>query len=131
MFLTDGDLDQIGERIQEAMTESWNKLEYLYATLLTGVKERIAELKILAWKVRQPVQAEENLGEERPIEPTLAAQISLISARALQFDSAKVQQQAKGWRYANMNIVVVPLQILPKLHLKIIDEMKLLEQHTS
>lgn len=47
-------------------------LEDSYDALLTGVEERIAELKILAEIVKQRVQLVENIGEERPIEPTLA-----------------------------------------------------------
>lgn len=56
MVLTDGALDQIGVRIQEAMTESWNKVEDLYDTLLTAIKDHITKLNILAQTVRQPVQ---------------------------------------------------------------------------
>jgi len=95
VVLADGDLDQITDRIQEATTKSWNKLEDRYDTLLTGVKEHIAELKILAQTVRQLVQEEEKLGEERSVEPTLVVQIALIPIGALHFDSAKVQKQAK------------------------------------
>ena len=41
MVLTNGDLDQIGFRIQEAAMESWNNLEDRYGALLIGVEERI------------------------------------------------------------------------------------------
>lgn len=72
VVLNDVDLGQIGDTIQEETMESCNTLEDLYATLLTSVEEFIAELKILAQMVRQPVHAEENLQDERLIEPTLA-----------------------------------------------------------
>ena len=48
IFVTEGDLDKIRDKIQEVMEESWNKLEDCYDTLLIGVKECIAELNILA-----------------------------------------------------------------------------------
>lgn len=131
LILTNGDLDHIGDKIQEAMTKSWNNLEDHYTSLLTSVIECIEKLKTLAQTVRQPVQVEEKLGEERQVEPTLAVQITQIPAGALQFDSTEVQQQANKWRYMNMNIAVVPLQRLHKLHQEIIDEMKQCKHLTS
>lgn len=77
------------------------------------------------------MQAKDELGEERPVEPTLLMQISLIPSGALQFDSVEVQRQAKEWRYVDMNITVVPIHRLHKLYLEIIDELKLHEKHTS
>lgn len=126
VVLTDEEFDQIGDIIKEEMKKYQNKLQDRYDILLTGVKEHILDLNILAKIVRQPIEV-----EEKRIDPTLAVQIAPIPFGALQFDSVEVQQQAKEWRYVNMKIATMPLQRLHELHLKIIDEMKLCEKHTS
>lgn len=62
-ILTDGDLDQIREIIQETMIESWNKLQGRYDVILSGVKDHNVELKIFAQIAKHPVQAKERLRE--------------------------------------------------------------------
>lgn len=62
MVLTNGGLEQIGDRIQEVTAESWNKWEDIYSALLTSVQEHIAELKIFAQTIRQPMQVVERIG---------------------------------------------------------------------
>jgi len=46
MVLTKGDLDQIGDKVQEITMESWNRVEDCYGELITGVEEITVELKI-------------------------------------------------------------------------------------
>lgn len=92
MVLTEGDLGQIGDSIQEETTESWNKVEDCYDALMTSVIKRIAKLKILAQTVRQPTQIEERVRVERQIEPMFAARLAQIHVGALHLDSIEIQQ---------------------------------------
>lgn len=58
LVLIDGDLEYIGEKIQDATVESWNNKEDRYTTVLRGFTVHIAKLKTLPQTVRDPVQAE-------------------------------------------------------------------------
>ncbi len=57
--------------------------------------------------------------------------LAQIPVGALQFDFTELQQQEKEWKHVNMNILAVSLQILHKLHLEIIEELRLCEKHIS
>lgn len=58
LVLIDGDLEYIGEKIQDATVESWNNKEDRYTTVLRGFAVHIAKLKTLPQTVRDRVQAE-------------------------------------------------------------------------
>jgi len=85
MVLTKGDLEKVGEKVHEITTKSWNRVEYCYNGLFTGVLERIVELKLLALSIRQPAQIQERITKGMSIVPTLAVRLTQIPARALQF----------------------------------------------
>jgi len=53
LVLTEGDLDETEEKLQQVTVDSWNKTEDLYDTLLIGVEQSIAKLKILVQTSRQ------------------------------------------------------------------------------
>lgn len=121
-----------------SVKETWTKLEtrlrrsqLILSELILGVHERIKELKILELSIRQPAQIQERIIEGRMISPTLVLRLTQIPARAIQFESVEIQQQAKEWTHKNMNITTVPLLRLHKLHEEIIEELNLREESTS
>lgn len=91
MVLSEGDLEQIGDKVQEITTEYWNMVEDRYEELITSVQESITELKILEFSMRYPTYIHERITEGRLIISTLVARLTQISAGDLQFKSAKIQ----------------------------------------
>jgi len=76
MVLTEGDLDQIENKVHEITMESWNKVEDHYGKLITSVLDMFAELNILALSVRQLEKIKEGVTKGSPIEPTLATRLT-------------------------------------------------------
>lgn len=48
LLLTDGDINEIREKVQEVTTETWNKVDGHYRMLLTDIQLGIAKLTVLA-----------------------------------------------------------------------------------
>jgi len=131
LTLTDGDLDEMCEKIQEVTIESWNKIEDCYSALLIGVEQSITKLKILVQTSKQPVLIGQRLQPRRLMETTFGIRIIQILARALQFNSIKVKQQAKGLDHVSMNMEALPIQVLHYLHQGITNELKECKQRNS
>lgn len=53
LVLTKGEIDEIGEKVQEVIAETWNKVNGRYKMTLTYVQHGIVELKVLAQTTRQ------------------------------------------------------------------------------
>ena len=131
MVLTEGDLDQIIDKVLEITAESQNMVEDHYGELITVLLQSIPELKIWVQTSIPPTQIGQGLHHEILIETTFRMRIMYIPVAALQFDSAKVKQQAKGWDHFNMNMASLPTPILQELHQGIRNELKEHEHPTS
>lgn len=130
MVLTEGDLDQIRDKVQEITMESQNRVEYRYGELITGVQQSIAELKILVQTSGTPAQIRQGKHQEILIETKFWMMIMKIPTKALHFYSVEVKQQEKGWDHVNLNMVALPTPILYELHQDIKNELKECEQCT-
>lgn len=107
MVLTDGDLDEIGEKVQDVIAQSWRKIENCYGALLTRVEQSITELKLLTQEFKEPTQLTQGLQLERITERTFGMRIVHIPTRDLQFDFVEAKQHAKNWDHVNMNMAAL------------------------
>lgn len=52
LVLTDGDIHEISEKVQEVTTKNWDRIDDFYKEILTLVQQGIAELKALPQTTR-------------------------------------------------------------------------------
>jgi len=78
MVLTDGELNEIGDKVKEATMESWRKIEDHYSALLRSVEKSIIELKILEQTSRKLVNIGQTIHPERLMEMTFGMRIMQI-----------------------------------------------------